>query len=1291
MAQLIIVKKVSGAILMALAAAATVSAQKFAPAPAPLPEIGAAFSVPASGVIVMEKIAPNIPLNFYPFSSFLLKSDPNHIGIRAVLISMETRKKTTEQFQQETQETLAKFAAMFEKIIGDYQNLQTTVHTIQQKNPGHPSSSGGGPDAALLRRFDPTDFEDPSEALSRLTQAFTVATYVEAFERLSHRVDGLPEVFLLGCFIGGLKDEIRLEVKIKKPRNLSDAIGIARLVENKLTLQRTPSSLPRIVGSTAPPKPPTSAGLLVQAQPQNAPVAMDEPDETVVEDSPAEISFHAITGAPMPQTLRLPGQIKNKDVVVLVDGGNTHNFIDQALVDRFGLTVEKDTPFKVVVANREHVSCAGRVGGLTITIQGYLISTDFFVLPVAACPVVLGVQWLKTLGPVETDYEKLTLGFHLAGSSHKLQGLKSSELAALKSHEAMVLHGPAPLLYVSLLPSEPTSDISPCTAIRDVLERFAKPYLQKTEIERQVCELLQQGLICPSHSPFSSPVLLVKKADGSWRFCIDYRSLNDITVKDKYPIPVIDELLDELHGSRIYSKLDLRSEYHQIRVQDEDIHKTAFRTHDGHYEFVVMPFGLTNAPTTFQCLMNDLFRPFLRKFILVFFDDILVYSKTIDDHVEHLTVVLGILESNHLFAKQSKCCFGVSQVHYLGHLISVDGVAVEPNKVQSVLSWPTPKNAKGVRGFLGLAGYYRKFIQGFRSIAAPLHKLVGNGSFVWDEVAEAAFQTLKIALTTTPTLGLPDWSQPFTVECDASGVGIGAVLTQRGKPLAYFSAPLKGSMLSWSTYEKEMLAVVKAKGVSNRGADALSRIPEFHFMAISHPCASIWQDIQNEVRTDPYYQTLLTGSDHEGRHELVMRDGIWFRDGAILLCPTSPLLETVLALCHASPEGGHFGFHKTLYKVKQTFCMLPTGLLQSLPILERVWEDISMDFVEGLPNSKGFTVVMVVVDRLSKYAHFIPLKHPFTAVSVAKEFVLNVVKLHGIPATVVSDRDKVFISSFWQVLFKLQGSHLCMSSSYHPQTEVINRIMEQYLRCFAGDQPKKWLDWLPWAEYSYNTSVHSSTKLSPFQVVYGRPPPRLVPYVPSTTKVQAVDEYLGYRDALLRQLRANLIVAQNRMKVQADRKRHEVEFLEGDLVFVKLQPYRQVTVAHRTSHKLAPKFFGPYKILKRVGQVVPTAPVFLDDTVFTPLMPQPECVLDERVIKKRKYRPRTEVPIKWVGKGREDATWETKWRFAKAFPDFHPDDKVGSSGVDCYGSNSFQETAQEDLKTHEPMHACCVF
>ena len=258
---------------------------------------------------------------------------------------------------------------------------------------------------------------------------------------------------------------------------------------------------------------------------------------------------------------------------------------------------------------------------------------------------------------------------------------------------------------------------------------------------------------------------------------MDYWALNDITVKDKYPIPIIDELLDELHDAKFYSKLDLRFGYHQIHLQEDDIPKTTFRTHEGHYEFLVMPFGVTNAPTTFQSLVNDLFHPYLRKFILVFFDDILVYSKPWEDHLTHLQIVLQILSTNNLFAKESKCRFEVSQVDYLGHVILEQGVSIDPAKIQAVIEWPTPTTAKGVRGFLGLAGYYWKFILHFGCIVVPLNCLLSKDGFHWNEKVEMAFKQLKVELTSPPILCLPDFTQRFVIGCNVSGIELGAILT----------------------------------------------------------------------------------------------------------------------------------------------------------------------------------------------------------------------------------------------------------------------------------------------------------------------------------------------------------------------------------------------------------------------------------------------------------------------------------------------------------------------------------
>lgn len=411
--------------------------------------------------------------------------------------------------------------------------------------------------------------------------------------------------------------------------------------------------------------------------------------------------------------------------------------------------------------------------------------------------------------------------------------------------------------------------------------------------------------------------------------------------------------------------------------------------------------------------------------------------------------------------------------------------------------------------------------------------------------------------------------------------------------------------------------IVYKKGITNKAADALSRRPQHsHAYAIS-VVKPRWIEIVTEgYQQDPKAKQLLVELSVQGFNEqgFSIQDGIIRHKGRVWLGSHKEAHQAVLLALHSSGLGGHSGTLATYHRVKQLFswphmkqdvlhyvsacqvCQqaksehvkLP-GRLQPLPIPPSAWHTISLDFIEGLPNSNRFNVILVVIDKLTKFGHFIPLKHPFTAASIAQLFMDNVYKLHGMPQVIISDRDKVFVSSFWQRLFKLADTTLNLSSSYHPQTdgqtERLNQCLETYLRCLVHAKPEKWSQWLPQAEFWYNTTFHSALGKSPFEVLYGRAPRQFAIQNSSLPGHTDVEAWLRERAAMVPLIKQHLQRAQQRMKNQADKNRSERQFSVGDWVYLRLQPYVQTSVAPRASQKLGFRFFGPYLILQKVGNV----------------------------------------------------------------------------------------------------------
>jgi hypothetical protein len=828
--------------------------------------------------------------------------------------------------------------------------------------------------------------------------------------------------------------------------------------------------------------------------------------------------------------------------------------------------------------------------------------------------------------------------------------------------------------YADIFPKEVPPGLPPIRGIEHQIDLIPgaslpnrAPYRtnpeETKEIQRQVQELLDKGYVRESLSPCSVPVLLVRKKYGSWRMCVDCRAINNITIRYRHPIPRLDDMLDELSGSLVFSKIDLRSGYHQIRMKLGDEWKTAFKTKFGLYEWLVMPFGLTNAPSTFMRLMNEVLRAFIGRFVVVYFDDILIYSRSIEDHHGHLRAVFDALRDARLFGNLEKCTFCTDRVSFLGYVVTPQGIEVDQAKVEAIHSWPVPTTITQVRSFLGLAGFYRLFVKDFSTIAAPLHELTKrNVTFTWAAAQRNAFDTLKDKLTHAPLLQLPDFNKTFELECDASGIGLGGVLLQEGKPVAYFSEKLCGPSLNYSTYDKELFALVRTletwqhylwpkefvihsdheslkhirsqaklnrrhakwvefiesfpyvikhkKGKENVIADALSR----RYAMLSQLDFKIFglETIKEQYAHDDDFKDVLLNCK-EGRtwNKFVLTNGFVFRANKLCI-PASSVRMLLLQEAHGGGLMGHFGVKKTediladhffwpkmrrdveRFVARCTTCqkaksrLNPHGLYMPLPVPSVPWEDISMDFVLGLPRTKkGRDSIFVVVDRFSKMAHFIPCHKSDDATHVADLFFREIVRLHGVPNTIVSDRDTKFLSHFWRTLWAKLGTKFLFSTTCHPQTdgqtEVVNRTVSTMLRAVLKKNIKMWEECLPHVEFAYNRSQHSTTKKCPFEIVYGLLPRAPIDLLPLPT-LERVNFDAKYRAELMLKLhettKENIERMNIKYKLAGSKGKKHVAFEPGDLVWLHLRKDR---FPNLRKSKLLPRADGPFKVLQKIN------------------------------------------------------------------------------------------------------------
>jgi hypothetical protein len=784
--------------------------------------------------------------------------------------------------------------------------------------------------------------------------------------------------------------------------------------------------------------------------------------------------------------------------------------------------------------------------------------------------------------------------------------------------------------------------------------------------------------------------------------------------------------------------------------------------------------------------MHDLFWECLDKFVIIYLDDIIIYSDTEEDHLSHLQTVFEIIKQNELYIHPDKCEFLVEQVEFLGHVITPNGIAMDSKKIQAIVEWPVLQSKQDILRFLGLAGYYRRFINMYSDIAAPLTELLKKKKpFEWAIPQQTAFNRIKEAIASEPIVRLPNPELEFTVTTDASDTAVGAVLTQRfpdtnfDHPIAFHSRKMKESELNYPPWAKELLAIVDAlrtwrvyldgqkfkivtdhqalvhfntqpkmsrhqarwlelmqefdyeliykPGTTNRVADPLSRPPavEVNVISVMNLPQTLVDKYKASYQNDKYYQHLYQflinkekDTSIETPKELLpkakhfqLRDSLLYftvhgLDYSRLVVPDDKELRyMILHDNHDTVISGHLGYDKTYELIQREYYWLNMtkdiqeyvftcdqcqrnkssnhksyGLLKSLPIPERNWEQIAIDFIVRLPKtSDGYDAIMVCIDRLSKMAHFIPGHTTDDAKTVSKLYLEHVFRLHGLPKVIVSDRDSRFTGHFWKNLHQLLGTKLAMSTAYHPQTdgqtERTNRTLEQMLRAFVNYRQDNWKELLPLIEFAYNNSHQATTKRTPFEVNYGfhphRPGPQLL------TACPASNEFKLSIDNLLKEAQDQIARGQISQAEYANRSRTSPPFKLHDKVLVIADHILQDYDKERPTRKLGNKKLGPFEIIRVVSDVayklnLPSNlhinPVFhasqleryLSNSKDYPQRQHSRPVsLEisdksdseyevEKILDKRKRRNRIEYLVNWKNYPDYESTWEPEGHLKNA-------------------------------------------